>query len=356
LTRRSPPSDEGGWRRRDRATQIHVAFSGIPDAPPEAGHDGRGVSRVCARDAAAHSRNATRSDYARKSSLEKQRAQGKPGAQLTPRDRVLTEDEIRSLWRGLDREDMPWDRKTRLAIKFALTTMLRSGERLPINRDELNTENGTVDIPARRVKKRRVINQPLSDLALEIIKEALSDDGQQYIFKSPLDDMPMERKAMATALRGTKYKNGKTKTPGILRTARARAVYAARSVADGGDDVRRAWPVGGRYLALPRPSAEQGRERQAAASYHPQGLQPRHARPGSEEARGTNCGGSSASLQQPNCVLPLDRPGARSCLRRNGIARRFIVGRRASPPTAAPTLDNVQPSPSTRHRHATHNA
>jgi hypothetical protein len=40
-----------------------------------------------------------------------------------------------------------------LAIKFALTTMLRSGERLPINRDELNTENGTVDIPARRVKK-----------------------------------------------------------------------------------------------------------------------------------------------------------------------------------------------------------
>jgi hypothetical protein len=269
---------------------------------------------------------------------------------------VLTEDEIRSLWRGLDREDMPWDRKTRLAIKFALTTMLRSGERLPINRDELNTENGTVDIPARRVKKRRVINQPLSDLALEIIKEALSDDGQQYIFKSPLDDMPMERKAMATALRGTKYKNGKTKTPGILRTARARAVYAARSVADGGDDVRRAWPVGGRYLALPRPSAEQGRERQAAASYHPQGLQPRHARPGSEEARGTNCGGSSASLQQPNCVLPLDRPGARSCLRRNGIARRFIVGRRASPPTAAPTLDNVQPSPSTRHRHATHNA
>jgi hypothetical protein len=35
-----------------------------------------------------------------------------------PGDRVLTEDEIRTLWHGLDREDMPWDRKTRLAIKF----------------------------------------------------------------------------------------------------------------------------------------------------------------------------------------------------------------------------------------------
>jgi integrase len=53
-----------------------------------------------------------------------------------PRDRVLTEDEIRTLWHGLDREDMPWDRKTRLAIRFALATMLRSGELLPIHRDE----------------------------------------------------------------------------------------------------------------------------------------------------------------------------------------------------------------------------
>jgi hypothetical protein len=51
--------------------------------------------------------------------------------------------------------------------------MLRSGEMLPIHRDELNTQNGTVDISARRVKKRRVIEQPLSDLALEIIKEAM---------------------------------------------------------------------------------------------------------------------------------------------------------------------------------------
>jgi integrase len=132
-----------------------------------------------------------------------------------PRERVLSKNEIRVLWHGLDREDMPWDRRTRLAIKFALATMLRSGELLPIHREELNTENGTVDIPARRVKKRRVINQPLSDLAMEIVKEALSDDGQQYVFKSPLGDQPMERKAMATALRGTMYKNGKTKSAGI---------------------------------------------------------------------------------------------------------------------------------------------
>ncbi len=124
-----------------------------------------------------------------------------------PRDRVLTEDEIRTLWHGLDREDMPWDRKTRLAIKFALTTMLRTGEMLPIHRDELNAENGTVDIPARRVKKRRVIYQPLSDLALEIIREAMGN--YEFAFSGRFGNAPLGRLAMANALRGTE------KTPGI---------------------------------------------------------------------------------------------------------------------------------------------
>ncbi len=123
-----------------------------------------------------------------------------------PRDRVLTEDEIRTLWQGLDREDMPWCRKTRLAIKFALATMLRSGELLPIHRDELNDGNGTVDIPAKRVKKRRVINQPLSDLALEIINEAMGN--YEFAFVGRFGDAPLARTAMATALRGTPKTKG----------------------------------------------------------------------------------------------------------------------------------------------------
>jgi integrase len=131
---------------------------------------------------------------------------------------VLTEDEIRTLWHGLDRKDMPWDRKTRLAIKFALTTMLRSSELLGMHRQELNMDNGTpsVDIPARRVKKRRVINQPFSELALEIIKEAMGN--YEYAFIGRFGDAPLARNAMASALRGTKVtKSDKrvTRTPGI---------------------------------------------------------------------------------------------------------------------------------------------
>jgi integrase len=133
-----------------------------------------------------------------------------------PRDRVLSETEIKTLWHGLDRNDLPWDRTTRLAIKFALVTMLRSGELLGIHRDELNAENGTVDIPARRVKKRRVIEQPLSDLAMEIIKEAMGN--YDYAFVGRFGDAPLSRQAMSGALTGTMVtKNGRrvTRTPGL---------------------------------------------------------------------------------------------------------------------------------------------
>ena len=124
-----------------------------------------------------------------------------------PRERVLTEHEIRTLWHGLDRADLPWDRNTRLAIRFTLTTMLRSSEVLGIHRDELNMANGTpsVDIPARRVKKRRVINQPLSDLAAEIVEEALGD-RKGHVFPGRFDDTSLARTAMANALRGKKGK------------------------------------------------------------------------------------------------------------------------------------------------------
>jgi integrase len=134
-----------------------------------------------------------------------------------PRTRVLSEEEIRIFWHGLDRDDLPWDRKTCLALKFELVTMLRSGELLAAHRGELfdlDGEHPRLDVPLKRVKKRRVIQQPLSDLAVQIIQEALTSDKQQYVFTSPLGDMPMNRKVMATALRGTKVK-GNVKTPGI---------------------------------------------------------------------------------------------------------------------------------------------
>jgi integrase len=138
-----------------------------------------------------------------------------------PRTRVLTADEIRIFWHGLDRDDLPWDRRVRLALRFELVTMLRSGELVPAHRDELLDLDGGAPcfrVPAKRVKKRRVIEQPLSDLAVEIIREAMADEGQQFVFESPVyKGQPIHRLAMSVALRGTKHETckGKTKTPGL---------------------------------------------------------------------------------------------------------------------------------------------
>ncbi|MBR0916569.1 tyrosine-type recombinase/integrase [Bradyrhizobium japonicum] len=133
-----------------------------------------------------------------------------------PRTRVLSEDEIRTFWHGLDRNDLPYDRRTRLALKFELVTMLRSRELLGAHRDELFDLDGNhprFDVPLKRVKKRRVIQQPLSDLAIEIIKEALASHDQQFVFESPMyKGQPIHRKAMADALRGTKHEKNKDKT------------------------------------------------------------------------------------------------------------------------------------------------
>ena len=133
----------------------------------------------------------------------------------------LSANEIRIFWHGLDRDDLPWDRRTRLALKFELVTMLRSGELLAAHCDELVDLDGEFprfDVPARRVKKRRMIQQPLSDLAVEIIKEAMAREGQQFVFESPVYEEPADPPdRMATALRGTKHgkTKNKTKTPGL---------------------------------------------------------------------------------------------------------------------------------------------
>jgi integrase len=140
-----------------------------------------------------------------------------------PRKRKLTPDEIRILWHGLDRPDIVFDRRICLAIKFALVSMLRSVEMLHSHRDELgrnglNSKLPLIVIPEERVKAGREIHQPLSDLAVEIAREAMGN--YDWLFAGRWGDAPLARNAMATALRGTKVKRGGkmvTKTIGLCQ-------------------------------------------------------------------------------------------------------------------------------------------
>ena len=75
--------------------------------------------------------------------------------------------------------------------RFAEMLGYSSNELLGAHRDELfdlDGDNPRFDVPLKRVKKRRTIQQPLSALAVDIIKEALTDEEQQFVFVSPRGD------------------------------------------------------------------------------------------------------------------------------------------------------------------------
>jgi len=110
------------------------------------------------------------------------------------KDRKLSDAEIAQLVALLDSADCPVDRRHALALKLVLVTALRPGEVVQTVRGDLHNFDGfaadvdcddipLVRIPLHRVKKRRVILQPLNALALEIVRELISlgDDSKLFV-------------------------------------------------------------------------------------------------------------------------------------------------------------------------------
>lgn len=134
------------------------------------------------------------------------------------RERVLSAVEIKTLWWGLDRPDLPCSRSIALALKFELVTMLRTKEFLQSEPSEfkaLGTADAQFHIPLKRVKKRRTLVHPLSDLAQEIIDDAWKDKKQPYVFKGKYADKPLDDKALGHAVRGYKDDKGNVVKDGI---------------------------------------------------------------------------------------------------------------------------------------------
>jgi len=147
-----------------------------------------------------------------------------PGLDSQPgRDRVLSAEEIKVLWWGLDDPALGCTRQIALALKFQLVTMLRSKEFLhsqPHEFSDLGTENARFTIPLKRVKKRRILIIPMSDLAQEIIAEArkLKDGKSPYVFPGKLDGEPLDGPTLGNAVLGfTDPKTGKVIRQGIWK-------------------------------------------------------------------------------------------------------------------------------------------
>jgi integrase len=130
------------------------------------------------------------------------------------RTRVLNEEEIRILWWGLDHPSLPVTKGVALGIKFELVSMLRSKEFLNSRRSFIagrGTKTQVLRVPLKLVKKRRVIEQPLNSLAVEIIDKACALHNHDVIFspRSLDPEAVLNRSALSKALKGYKGKRGR---------------------------------------------------------------------------------------------------------------------------------------------------
>jgi integrase len=97
--------------------------------------------------------------------------------ETTPRERVLSTDEIRKLWRGLEGAKMR--DSTSNVLRLCLVTAQRVGEVAGITDDELDLEEKIWRIPISRLKNGTRSGAvphivPLSELAVKIIREQMA--------------------------------------------------------------------------------------------------------------------------------------------------------------------------------------
>jgi len=147
----------------------------------------------------------------------------------TPRERVLTDSEVKTLWWGLDDPDLPASRPVALALKLILATMVRPGQSVGALVQELmdlDGEDPQYHVPKDRVKKRREVIVPLNGLAVSIIREAIADERQGAVFCSWSFGMrdsendeewfaPLTRDALSAALNGRAAKGKHPPRKGI---------------------------------------------------------------------------------------------------------------------------------------------
>jgi integrase len=128
-------------------------------------------------------------------------------AEATTSNRVLSDDEIRTLWQGLPKA-LARSIQCQRIVKLCLVTGQRVGEVAGMARAEVDLKAREWRLPGERTKNASAHVVPLSNSALEIIKDALADAGEDSAFIFPCGDGALSPVAVARSiLRG----NEKTK-------------------------------------------------------------------------------------------------------------------------------------------------
>ncbi len=118
------------------------------------------------------------------------------------RDRILSEDEIKAFWNGLDEAGL--SEGLRLALKLMLLTAARRGEVAKIERSEIDIEKRIWLLPAAKSKNNRAHTIPLSIKAIGIVKQALVlSTESKWLFPSPMTnkgDVPVAALSISRAV------------------------------------------------------------------------------------------------------------------------------------------------------------
>ena len=125
----------------------------------------------------------------------------KPRTIERPRERVLSDTEIVTVWHELD--DAPMSRGLQLAIKLALVSGQRIGMIEGMAKAELDRtpSNPIWTVPGSRTKNRELTRVPLSPLALRLVEAALElSHSSEYVFPSPVGDGPITGHAATRAM------------------------------------------------------------------------------------------------------------------------------------------------------------
>jgi integrase len=122
-----------------------------------------------------------------------------PPATSQPRERVLTDDEIRILWDGL-LKSLARSTACQCIVKLCLVTAQRVGEVAGMRPDELDLKAATWTIPGSRTKNGQTHAVPLSPLAIELVSDALTDNDAKFVFPNPDGDGALPASAVARTI------------------------------------------------------------------------------------------------------------------------------------------------------------
>jgi integrase len=115
------------------------------------------------------------------------------------RDRVLADDEVRTLW-----DDLPQafakSKSTQRIVKLCLVTVQRVGEVAGMDLAELDFKTKNWTLPGVRTKNGHAHVVPLTDLAISIIKEAAGDRTKGPVFWNAEGDGPLPPRAVAKTI------------------------------------------------------------------------------------------------------------------------------------------------------------